>query len=216
MNYGLRKFLLITHITLAVGWIGAVAAYVILVVAAMTTDDEPTLRAAWIAMDLIGWRLIVPLALTSLLTGCVIALATPWGLFRHYWVLLSLVLTVVATGVLLLHMPAVSNLAGAAAESDAATLRAGLRGELLHAGLGLVILLAIEALNVYKPQGLTAYGRRARPHAAMVAQPGGPGPQLPSAPPSTTPFWLKVIAFHAIALAVLFAIVHAAGGGMRH
>ena len=48
---------------------------------------------------------IVPLAIASLLTGVVQALATPWGLFRHYWVVIKLFLTVFATLVLLASPP---------------------------------------------------------------------------------------------------------------
>jgi hypothetical protein len=62
MTPHIRKFALTAHISLAVGWIGAVAAYLVLVVAAMTIQGSQTMRAAWIAMELIGWYLIVPLA----------------------------------------------------------------------------------------------------------------------------------------------------------
>jgi hypothetical protein len=41
-------------------------------------------------MELTGWFVIVPLALAALLTGLVMSLITPWGLFRHYWVLIAL------------------------------------------------------------------------------------------------------------------------------
>jgi uncharacterized membrane protein len=134
----------------------------------VTTNDDSTLRATWIAMDLTGWYAIVPLALASLLTGLVMALGTKWGLFRHYWVLISLVLTLLATVVLLLHMPDVSVLANAAREAEGAGLdgmakhlntRLG-EGDLLHPALGLVVLLVIQVLNVYKPQGMTRYGWR--------------------------------------------------------
>src|SRR3970040_255657 len=101
MTPTLRKFTLTVHLTFSVGWIGAVVAYLALVVAAMTREDAQSLRAAWLAMELIGWYVIVPLALASLLTGFVMSLATPWGLFRHYWVLSSLALTILATVVLL-------------------------------------------------------------------------------------------------------------------
>jgi hypothetical protein len=79
MRPGLRTLALTTHITLSVGWIGAVLAYLVLVVAAMTRADAQTLRAAWLAMELIGWYLIVPLALASLLTGLVMSLDTTLG-----------------------------------------------------------------------------------------------------------------------------------------
>jgi hypothetical protein len=164
-----RKFALAVHVTLSVGWIGAVVAFLALVFAAMSTQDAATLRAAWIGMDLMGWWAIVPLAFASLVTGIVVSLGTKWGLFRHYWTLLSLVLTVVATAVLVGNMQAVSfhaSLATGMDDADLATLRGGLGTELGHAGLGLVVLLAIQALNIYKPQGLTRYGRRKQEETA--------------------------------------------------
>jgi len=125
----------------------------------VTSKDPQTMRAAWMAMELTGWSGIVPMALGSLVTGLVMALGTPWGLFRHYWVLISLVLTVLSTVVLLLHMPTVSSLARVAREADDAALH-GLGGDLFHPGVGLLVLLAITVLNVYKPRGLTPYGWR--------------------------------------------------------
>ncbi|HYU19514.1 MAG TPA: hypothetical protein VEQ11_12555, partial [Chloroflexota bacterium] len=159
MPPGVRKFALAAHLTFSVGWIGAVVAYLALGVSAVTSQDAQTLRAAWIAMELTGWYVIVPLALAALLTGIVMSVGTPWGLFRHYWVLISLVLTILSTVVLLLHMPTVSSLADVAREADGADL-GGLGGDLLHPGVGLLVLLVITVLNVYKPRGLTPYGWR--------------------------------------------------------
>jgi hypothetical protein len=159
MTPGVRKFALAAHLTVSVGWIGAVVAYLALGIAAVTSQNAQTVRGAWIAMELTGWYVIVPLALAALLTGLVMALGTPWGLFRHYWVLLSLVLTILATLVLLLHMPTVSALADLARAADGAHV-SGLGGDLVHPGLGLVVLLVITGLNVYKPRGLTRYGWR--------------------------------------------------------
>jgi hypothetical protein len=168
MSPGLRKFALAAHLSFSVGWIGAVVGYLALSIAAVTSQDAHMVRAAWIAMDLTGWFAIVPLALASLLTGLVMALGTKWGLFRHYWVLISFLLTLLATVVLLLHMPDVSVLADVAREAEGAGfdgrgkhLYARLQGgDLLHPGLGLVVLLVIQVLNVYKPQGMTGYGQR--------------------------------------------------------
>jgi hypothetical protein len=146
MPPGLRKFALAAHLIVSVGWIGAVIGYLALGVATVTSQDAQTVRAAWIAMELTGWYVIVPLALAALLTGLVMALGTPWGLFRHYWVLISLVLTILATVVLLLHMPTVSSLADLAREADGVHL-GGLGGDLVHPGLGLVVLL----LRLFSP-----------------------------------------------------------------
>jgi hypothetical protein len=110
------------------------------------------------------------LALTSLLTGLVMAIGTKWGLFRHYWVLISFALTVLATVVLLLHMPTVSSMANTAQEAEGAALE-GLGGDLLHPGIGLGILLAIQILNVYKPSGMTRYGWRMQQEQRVLHQP---------------------------------------------
>jgi hypothetical protein len=169
MTPSLRKLALTAHLTFSVGWIGSVIAYLALVIAAMTKQDAQTLRVAWMAMALIGEYVIVPLALASLLTGLVMSLGTPWGLFRHYWVLLSLVLTILATGVLLLHMQTVSAYAGIAAETPSAAA-GGLGGELFHAGVGLLVLLAIQLMNVYKPRGLTPYGWRKQQEQRTMRQ----------------------------------------------
>lgn len=172
MTRGVRKFALTVHITFSIGWIGAVIAYLALVIAAITSQDTQILPAAWIAMELIGWYAIVPLALASLLTGLVMSLGTRWGLFRHYWVLFTLVLTLLATVVLLDHMQTVSFFAGVAAETDSANagmLRDGLPGELLHAGAGLLVLLVVQVLNVYKPPGLTPYGWRKQQEQRTVS-----------------------------------------------
>jgi len=154
-----RKFALAAHLTFAVGWIGTVVAYLVLGVAAAASDDPQTIRSAWIAMELVGWYVIVPLAVTSLLTGLLMAAGTTWGLFRHYWVVCSLALTTFATAVVVLHMPTVSSTADVAREADAAHLQS-LESDLAHPGIGLVVLLAILVLNVYKPKGLTPHGQR--------------------------------------------------------
>ncbi|MGH9890477.1 MAG: hypothetical protein ACREA0_00520 [bacterium] len=87
------------------------------------------------------------------------ALGTKWGLFRHYWVIFSLVLTVIAAAVLVLHMPDVSSLADVARRAEGETLYA-LGGDLGHPAVGLAVLLVVQFLNLYKPQGMTRYGQR--------------------------------------------------------
>ncbi len=158
MSPGVRRFALATHLTVAVGWIGAAAAYLALGVAAATSEEPGTVRGAWIAMELIGWFVIVPLAVASVVTGLVMALGTRWGLFRHYWVLFSLALTIFATVILLLHMPTVSSQTDVARTADSAGLDR-LGGDIAHPAIGLGLLLVVLVLNIYKPRGMTGYGR---------------------------------------------------------
>ena len=154
----LRKVVLTAHVISAVGWIGAVAAYLVLALAGSTSDSAETARAAFIAMELLYFAL-VPLAAVALLTGLAQALGTHWGLFRHYWILAKLALTVVAFTVMLLNLDSVSAHADHVARAPAADLP-GAGPDLQHAIGGLAVLLAAAILGLYKPRGLTRYGRR--------------------------------------------------------
>lgn len=167
----LREFVFTVHVMSSVGWMGAVAAYIALDVATAASQDAQILRAAYLAMASITRYVIVPLAVAALVTGIVISLGTKWGLFRHYWVLISLVLTVIATTVLLIETQAINYFAAVAADptSSGAELRA-LGSTLVHSVGGTIVLVVIMVLNVYKPQGMTRYGWR-RQHQQRRQQP---------------------------------------------
>jgi hypothetical protein len=148
---------LTAHVTTSVGWLGAVVAYLALDITAVTSDDVQVVRGAYLAMETTAWYAIVPLALASVLIGIGNALGTPWGLFRHYWVVAKLLLTLIATTVLLVETRTISALARAA--TTVADPR-GLPGSLIHSVGGLVVLLLVSVLSIYKPRGLTRYGWR--------------------------------------------------------
>lgn len=159
MTDRIRKLALTTHVVFSVGWIGAVIAYLSLVISILTDNEPMPTGSAWASMEVIGWFAIIPLAIGALISGLVMSIGTPWGLFRHYWVVAKLVLTTVATVILIVHMPTVSLQASGAPGMGHAGL-GGPRGEFVHAGGGLLILLAVTMLAIYKPKGLTAYGKR--------------------------------------------------------
>ena len=163
MTPRLRKFALTAHVTSSVGWLGAVAVFLAHAVLALTSKDVLTMRAAYIVMEPAAWFVLVPLAFASLLTGLVQSLGTTWGLFRHYWVLFKLLITVFATIVLLMYTQTLSYLADVAAQTtlssdDLGVLRTP--SVVFHSVLALLVLLVATTLAVYKPQGVTRYGRR--------------------------------------------------------
>lgn len=171
----LRKIALAIHITVSVGWVGAVAAYIALDVIAATSQDPQLLRAAYVAMGAITPSVIVPAAAATLLTGIVSSLGTRWGLFRHYWVVISLVLTVIATLVLLSVTSRIDFLAEVAADPATSSERVlSLGNTLLHSVGGTVVLLVILVLNVLKPRGLTRYGHRKQQQHRRRATPTRP------------------------------------------
>jgi uncharacterized membrane protein len=158
MTPRIRKLALTLHITASVGWFGVVVGFLALVIAALATRDAQIVRTVYIAIEIIGWYAIVPLAFASLISGLIMSLGTKWGLFRHYWVIFKLLLTIVATLILMLNMKTVSFLANAAEKGSVDLI--GLWGELGHAGGGLLVLMVTIILSVYKPRGLTRYGQR--------------------------------------------------------
>jgi hypothetical protein len=162
MRSRVRKFALTAHVTSSVGFLGAVAAFLALAIAGLTSGATQTVRAAYVAMELTAWYVVLPFSFASLFTGIVQALGTPWGLFRHYWVVVKLLVTMLSTAVLLLHMKPIAQLAALAAGAQWAVsdLR-GIRIQLVaNAATALAVLLVATTLSVYKPQGMTAYGWR--------------------------------------------------------
>jgi len=162
MAPALRKFVLSAHLVSGLGWVGALAAFLALAIVGLASRDVQLARAAYLASDLITRFVIVPLALVSLLTGLVQALGTPWGLIRHYWVLFKLVIVVTATFMLLMKTGPIGYMASVAAGAtfSGADLP-GLRFSILgHAVGGLLVLVWAALLGIYKPRGITRFGRR--------------------------------------------------------
>jgi hypothetical protein len=164
----LRKAALVGHVTSSVGWLGAVAAFLVLAVVALHTADATTSRSLYVAMEVLGKAVLLPLALASLATGLVQSLGTPWGLFRHWWVIVKLALTVLSTLVLVAYTTTLAALADAARDPGAHLSALPSASPVLHSGAAVVVLLGAAALSVFKPKGLTRYGW----HRNQAGRPG--------------------------------------------
>ncbi|MDP9417136.1 MAG: hypothetical protein M3P48_04735 [Actinomycetota bacterium] len=160
MRPGSRRLALTAHVTVSVGWGGAVAAFLALAVTGLLTAEAA--RGAYLALEVVATYVIVPLAVATLASGVVSSVTTAWGLFRHYWVVVKLGVTVVAVVVLLLQLPLIAYLADAARAAAPFDEKAGeaRRSLVVHSGAGLLVLLVPTVLGVYKPRGLTPYGAR--------------------------------------------------------
>ena len=167
-----RRAALTLHAAASVGWIGAVLAFLALALSGVTRTDAREVRAAYLAADLLTRDVIVPLALAALLTGVLQALGTRWGLARHYWVLIKLLLTAGATLVLLLQLPTIRALARFAlthplGPTDALDARWSL---VVHGSGGLLVLQVVTALSVFKPRGTLPWPDRPTTAARHEAQ----------------------------------------------
>lgn len=174
MKSSLRKFVLTAHIVSSVGWLGAVAGFLALAIAAFYSQNAQMVRAAYFAMELIGWYVIAPICLASLLTGLVQSFGTKWGLFRHYWILTKFMITAFSAIILFGFTQTLGSLGNLAADTTVSIdeLRTLGQSPVIHSIGGLLALLAATILSVYKPWGLTAYGRRKPRERSEISQPG--------------------------------------------
>jgi hypothetical protein len=203
-----RKLGLTVHITFSVGWFGAVAAFLALAIAGLTSQNQQIVVSSYLSMDLIAWFVILPACIASLVSGVLQSLGTQWGLFRYYWVVAKFVLTIIATIVLILHMQPISYMANVVSGSvlSESELR-GLRVQLIaDAGAAMLVLLIAATLSVYKPWGITAYGK-----SWMIQQ----QKKIAKANKTGKKPWVLYLLLALIVLVILmFILMHTTGGGL--
>ncbi|MGI9075429.1 MAG: hypothetical protein ACR2JB_29835, partial [Bryobacteraceae bacterium] len=226
MTPRLRKLNLTAHIALSVGWIGAAAAFLVLSVAGLTSQDAAVMRGAYVSMNLICLYSIVPLSFAALGTGLIQSLGTQWGLFRYNWVLAKFLLTILSVAVLLMHQfMAMAKAANLVSEAAAGALpRAELGGlgfVLLRASsLGILVLLVITILSVYKPWGLTRYGWRKQQERQfdVTALPQRGGLKTMAVPSHGVFRKLKTLIIVGIGVfvVVMLIVMHLTGHNFRH
>lgn len=153
MKPNVRKFALTAHITFSVGWLGAVAGFLVLAITGLTSQDSATVRGTYSRMMLIGWYVIVPFCLASLITGVIHGIATKWGLLRHYWVLYKFLITLVSTLTLFGFTKTLNRLGEMARDTTISLANLRDPSSVVHASVAVVALLVTTILSVYKPWG---------------------------------------------------------------
>jgi hypothetical protein len=153
--------ILLLHVLTSVGFVGAVSAFLALALTGAVVGSAEMIRAVYLSCEIVTWDVIVPLAWASLLIGVVQSIITPWGLVRYYWVTIKLLLTIIAVIVLMLQTANIGLVAKLALSGQFDGLAGPRTGMIVHASAGLVVLVVITILSVYKPQGLTPIGLKA-------------------------------------------------------
>jgi hypothetical protein len=132
--------------------------------------------------------------------------------------LVKFLLTMFAVVVLLQHMKAVSRMSRIAAEAtlSGADFHALQIQLLIHPAGGLMVLFAAMTLSVFKPWGMTNYGRRRASQADLPTRPSDDAMSVrePVFATSRTG-WASIIGIHAVVLVLLFVVIlHLTGGGL--
>lgn len=201
MSPGGRKFALMLHVGTSVAWIGAVLAFLALAITGVTSDAPQTVRSAYIAAEIMGWTVIVPLAFAALISGLVMGLGTRWGLLRYYWVATKLGINLLSSYLLVSHMRPLGIVARIAASSGLAEgQRADIRVTLIVAAFLAILALGFAtALSIFKPWGPTAIGVRAEAAA---------GRSMTIDAPVSDRRWAIATAIGAIVLVLVVLIRH--------
>jgi hypothetical protein len=90
-----RQLTVWLHILTSVGWMAQAMALCVLLAVGLAADDIAVRDAATTMAQRIDGRLLAPMAGVSACTGIVLAAATPWGFFLHWWVLTKFTISMV-------------------------------------------------------------------------------------------------------------------------
>lgn len=87
-----RKVWLTLHVGISVGWLGLSLAMITLAFTGLLAETHAVRHGAYELMHIIDLTIVIPSVVLSIITGLVVALGTPWGLLKHWWVLVKFVI----------------------------------------------------------------------------------------------------------------------------
>ncbi|MFC4591742.1 M48 family metalloprotease [Sphaerisporangium corydalis] len=165
-----RQTLLVLHYVSSVGWLGVGLCQLTLNVVALTTGDPALRHAAHEFAHILDRSVLTFLAVGAAVTGILLAVRGKWGLFKHRWIVVKLVVNVA----LIIATPIwVGSWIGQAIKATAGeTPATGYpRGELMGSSVVIVsTLLIVTVISVVKPWGRRRPTRPApSPRASLPA-----------------------------------------------
>jgi uncharacterized membrane protein len=166
-----KRWLVSAHILSMVVWFGTTVCFLILMIIATQTSDSRTLHIIYTLVETLDVSLIWPSSLASVTTGALIAILTPWGLFRFYWIVLKEVLSLLSIilGMIGLHPWLLYALTVTSAKEgslvQAASLVVNQQKQFAGIIFQLIALTLMVVISLFKP-----WGQSRRPKRTASAQ----------------------------------------------
>lgn len=169
-----RQALLAFHAVTSAAWLGIAVMFVALsglALSAANVRDAQTIYETMVFFD----QTMLPMATMAATTsGFALGVTTKWGILRHRWVAIKVVLSFAVLGIAFgfLH----DALERSAAEAADLAAVGGTVADITSSGqvvlggftLALVSLVGAMLLSIYKPRGMTPWGLRGAPTQARL------------------------------------------------
>lgn len=167
-----KQLIIVIHVLSVVCWLGGAMCMLLLGTYMLRAENGEQLYFTLENMHLIDVVFIRYPALVALLTGIVLAIWTNWGLFKHYWILIKLILTLLLIGLGIGYMGDwLSQIVRIAEQErflalgDAAFLNASY--SLIGGAIAnIVALIFMTAISYFKPFGKINKVHKTKPGAA--------------------------------------------------
>lgn len=175
-----RKALVASHVALSGIWLGIAVVFVTLTVIAARADGREQVRHMYELLEFIDMTILPWSSIGAITSGLAVSLTTKWGVVKHYWVFVKLLLAilVITCAFSFLHnwVVVAALESGMLPASDFEQNRLAALPELLVGASALAAsnVLAATVISVCKPWGKTRFGRRdARRRARRRVAVGG-------------------------------------------
>lgn len=152
---GVRRAVNSAHVVTAVGLVGVELVMIMLGLMARNTGDDAVRHMTYETMRSLVYAAGIPLAVLALVSGVILCLRTPWGLWKHLWIQVKIVLLFLVIGI---GAGAVSQWVRtledkSAPGADASGLATFQWLQLGGVGVQITALVVATFLSVYKPSG---------------------------------------------------------------
>lgn len=165
-----RHLLVWLHVVTSVSWMSQALALFALLVLGLSADAATRLSAYSMA-EMLDEHVLLHMANASAFTGLMLSALTPWGYFRHWWVLAKFLITLsqLYVGIFVLSPNMAASVEAAERGQD------GPAGLLAAAALLMASAIAFQAwLSVAKPWKRTPWADPARKPVHPKKLPSGP------------------------------------------